>query len=100
MGQDKDWNMIGWIVPPPAFPVHVRPGTTNGSEHIPPKNPRPDILKAAGGEIIVKPGRAAFLAKQGALERACLSQPLVQIPCANTEWVVEALIRACAVSVK
>src|SRR5882762_4443401 len=39
MGQDEDWKVIGWIVPPPAFPVHVRPGTTNRAEHVPPKDP-------------------------------------------------------------
>src|SRR5262245_28651952 len=25
MGQDEDWNVIRWIVSPPAFPVCVRP---------------------------------------------------------------------------
>jgi len=25
MSQDERWNVIGWIVPPPAFPVHVGP---------------------------------------------------------------------------
>ena len=54
MGQDEDWKVIRWIVPPPAFPVHVRPGTTNGSEHIPPKNPSPNILEATRGEVIVR----------------------------------------------
>src|ERR1700686_2187695 len=49
----------------------VRPVPTNGSEHVPPKNPGPNILKATGGEIIVNPGRTAVLAEQGPLERAC-----------------------------
>src|SRR5258705_1819132 len=71
MGQDEDWKVIGWIVPPPAFPVHVRPGTTNGSEHIPAKDPSPNILEATGGEVVVNPGRAALLAEQGALQCAC-----------------------------
>ena len=71
MRQDEDWNLIVRIVPPPAFPVHVRPGTTNGSEHIPPKDPSPNILEATRGEVIVNPGRAALLAEQGALECAC-----------------------------
>jgi hypothetical protein len=71
MGQDEDWNVIRWIVSPPAFPVCVRPVPTNGSEHVPPKNPGPNILKATGGEIIVNPGRTAVLAEQGPLERAC-----------------------------
>src|SRR5262245_47552676 len=56
MGQDEDWNVIRWIVSPPAFPVSVRPVPTNGSEHVPPQNPGPNILKATGGEIIVNPG--------------------------------------------
>src|SRR3569832_358316 len=71
MGQDEDWNMIRWIVPPPAFPIHVRPGTTNGSEHIPPLFFGLVFLFAARGVVIVYPGRAALLAEQGALERAC-----------------------------
>src|SRR5262249_13267716 len=39
VSQDEDWNVIGRVVPPPAFPVHVRPGTTNRSEHVPSENP-------------------------------------------------------------
>src|SRR3569832_1317773 len=58
MGQDEDWNMIRWIVPPPAYPIQVRPGTTNGTEHIPPKYPGPDKLKTARGEDNEKPRRA------------------------------------------
>src|SRR5215471_3809691 len=71
MGQDEDWNVIRWIISPPAFPFCVRPFPTNGSEHVPPKNPGPNILKATGGEIIVNPGRTAVLAEQGPLEGAC-----------------------------
>src|SRR3569832_2794682 len=71
VGLDEDWNMIRWIVPPPAFPVHVRPRPTDGAEHIPPKYPGSDILTAARGEVLVQPRRAALLAEQGALERAC-----------------------------
>src|SRR3569833_1559530 len=71
VGQGEDWNMIRWIVPPPAFPVHVRPRTTNGAEHIPPKYPGSAILKAARGEVIVKPRHTTHQAEQDALERAC-----------------------------
>jgi hypothetical protein len=35
MGQEKDWNVIRWIVSPPSFPVCVRPVPLNGSEHAP-----------------------------------------------------------------
>jgi hypothetical protein len=71
MGQDEDWNVIRWMVSPPAFPVCVRPVPTNGSEHVPPKNPGPNILKATGGEITLNPGRTAAFAEKGPLERAC-----------------------------
>src|ERR1700675_1023331 len=69
----------------------VRPPPPNGSEHVPPKNPGPNILKATGGEIIVNPGRTAVLAEQGPLERACWDQPLVQLRPANAERIVDVL---------
>src|SRR5437773_5636854 len=71
VGQDEDWNVIRWIVSPPAFPARVRPVPTKGAKHVPPKNPGPDILKATAGEIVVNPGRTAVLAEQAPLERAC-----------------------------
>ena len=71
MRHDEDRNVIRWIVSPPAFPVHVRPGPTKGAEHVPPENPSPNILKATSGEVIVNPGRAVVLPEQGPLERAC-----------------------------
>jgi hypothetical protein len=91
--------LIGRIVAPPAFPVQVRPGTADGSEHIPPEYPGADLPEPARGEIIVNTGRAAFLAEQGALERACRNKPLVQILCAYAKWMVYILIRTCSVSV-
>src|SRR3569833_2468018 len=87
VGQDEDWNMIRWIVPPPAFPVHVRPRTTTGAEHIPSKYPGSDILKAARGEVIVKPRRATLLAEQDALERACCVLSLVLLFVVFVVWV-------------
>src|SRR3569832_2701187 len=71
VGQDEDWNMIRWIVPPPAFPVHVRPRHTHGADHIPVKYPGTNKQKTARGEVIVNPRRATLLAEQDALERAC-----------------------------
>ncbi len=34
MRQYESWNVIGRAVSPPAFPVHVGPGTANRSEHV------------------------------------------------------------------
>src|SRR5438477_3374450 len=35
MSQDESWNVIRWVVPPPAFPVHVGPGTANPNMFLP-----------------------------------------------------------------
>src|SRR3569833_3405923 len=58
VGQDEDWNMLRWIVPPPAFPEQNQPQTTNKTKQKPPLYPGSDILNAARGEVIVKPRRA------------------------------------------
>src|SRR5690554_6535085 len=93
VGQDKGWNVIRWIVSPPAFPVGVRPVSANGAEHIPSETPGADIPKAAGGEIVVNPDRAAIVAEHGSLERSCRQQPLVQLGSANAKGVVDVLVR-------
>src|SRR6202042_962342 len=62
MSQDESWNVIGWVVPPPAFPVHVGPGTANRSEHVSSENPAPTFLKPRAAEsssIPVVPPSAA-----------------------------------------
>src|SRR3954451_5320816 len=55
MSQDESWNVIGWVVSPPAFPVHVGPGTANGSEHVSAENPGAHILEAARSEVVIDP---------------------------------------------
>src|SRR5437879_6141396 len=71
MSQDESWNVIGWVVPPPAFPVHVGPGTANRSEHVSSENPGADILEAPRSEGVIDPRCATVGAKGGPLERAC-----------------------------
>src|SRR5262245_19879637 len=63
VSEDEDWNVIRRIVSPPSFPVHVRPGTANRSEHVPSENPCPNIPKAARSEVFVDPRCAAVFAK-------------------------------------
>ena len=55
MSQDESWNVIGWVVPPPAFPVHVGPGTANRSEHVSSENPGANILEAPRSEVVIDP---------------------------------------------
>jgi hypothetical protein len=63
MSQDESWNVIGWVVPPPAFPVHVGPGTANRSEHVSSENPGANILEASRSEVVVDPRCATVGAK-------------------------------------
>src|SRR5258706_1332775 len=34
MSQDESWNVIGWVVPPPAFPVYLRAGNPKRSQNV------------------------------------------------------------------
>src|SRR5689334_8045843 len=63
MSQDESWNVIGWVVPPPASPVHVGPGAANRSEHVPSENPGANILEAPRGEVVIDPRCATVGAK-------------------------------------
>src|SRR3569832_2451144 len=44
VGQDEDWNMIRWIVPPPALPGRGRPRAAGGAGRGPPGGPGADGL--------------------------------------------------------
>src|SRR5436309_14752166 len=63
MSQDESWNVIGWVVPPPAFPAHVGPGTANRSEHVSSKNPGANVLETPRSEVVIDPRGAAIGAK-------------------------------------
>ena len=63
MSQDESWNVIWWVVPPAAFPVHVGPGTANRSEHISSENPSANILEAPRSEVVIDPRCATVGAK-------------------------------------
>src|SRR5215213_474077 len=63
MSQDESWNVIGWIVPPPAFPAHVGAGTANRSEHVSSENPGANIPEAPRSEVVIDPRCATVGAK-------------------------------------
>jgi hypothetical protein len=63
MSQDESWNVIRWIVPPPAFPIHVGPGTANRSEHVSAENPGANIPEAPRSEVVIDPRCATVGAK-------------------------------------
>src|SRR5262249_29983836 len=45
--EHEDGNVIGRVVAPPAFPSLIRPGTTDGPEHVATQDPGADIGEAA-----------------------------------------------------
>src|SRR5436305_9633178 len=61
MRQHKHGNVIRRFVAPPSLPRLVRPWATHRTKHVPPQNPRPDILKGALGHLIVDAATAAAL---------------------------------------
>jgi hypothetical protein len=63
MSQDESWNVIGRGVPPPAFPIHVGPGTANRSEHVSSQNPGANILEASRSEVVIDSRSATVGAK-------------------------------------
>ena len=98
MRQDEDGHMVGWVVAPPALPVRVGPGTTNRSEHVPPENPRADVLESPCGVVIVDTGRT-IAGAMDTLEGARRNKPLVQVCPAHAERIVDVRIRPGSVSV-
>jgi hypothetical protein len=64
--------MIGWVVPPPAFPAHVAPGTANRSEHVSSENPGANILEASRSEVLINP-RCATVGLNNSTEAAFLN---------------------------
>jgi hypothetical protein len=99
MSQDENWNVIGWVVPPPALPGHVRPGATNRSEDVPPEDPGTKFLGAPRSEIVINPSRATFLSMH-LPPSASGNYPVVQGFTADAERIVNALTRTRSVAVK
>ena len=62
MSQDESGNVIGWVFAPPAFPVHVGPGTANRSEHVSSENPGANIPEAPRREVVIDPRCATVCA--------------------------------------
>src|SRR5262249_60505399 len=88
MRQDKNGNVIGWVVTPPTLPAQVRPRTANRSEHVPPENPGTDVLETACREVVVDTGRAIATA-MGPLKGARRNKPLLQVHPAAADAAVD-----------
>src|SRR5688572_17488816 len=98
MGQNENCGVKRRVLPPPAPPVHVRPGATNGSEHAPSHDPGTDFLAAPRSVIVIDPIRAASLSMH-LPPSASGNYPVVQGLTADAERIAGALIRTCSVAV-
>jgi len=95
MGEHEDRRVEGRIVPPPAFPLLVRPRAALRAELVPPHDLRTDARSPVAGKGIVDarfPARHAVHVAEGPGGEEPLHQPVLRVP----EGSVEALSLACA----
>ena len=92
MGQHEHRDVINRIFAPPTAPALIGPGPANRPEHIPAKNPCPDVLKTPSGKVIINACFSAIVAEQGRLKRSGgqgtnaikLSEPVIIQSCRST----------------
>lgn len=99
MGEDEDGGVVGGFFAPPAFPVFVGPGASDGAEHVAAEDPGADVFEAFGGHFIIDAGFAAVLALH-LPPRARGHEPVEEFVASDAEWGFEGLGRTGAVSVE
>src|SRR5204863_4796233 len=99
MRQHKYRAVIRRVLPPPAAPGVIGPGTTNRAEHVSSHDPRTDAVPKTRCDIVIGAGGAAGLTMD-ALERAGREQPFVQSFTTDAEGILASLERAGAVAVE
>src|SRR6266849_6727919 len=90
--EDKRRYVIRRLLPPPSFPRVIWPRTAHRSEHVPPENPRAQVLHAPPRPLIIRTSRAPFLPLH-LLPGTRGEKPLEQLRAANSERILEALAR-------
>src|SRR5262245_11793998 len=99
MGQYEYRTVIRWVLPPPAAPGIVGPGTANRPEHVASHNPGADALSKPRCDIVIDAGGAAGLPSD-ALERARRDEPFMQRFTTDAERILARLARASTVAVE
>jgi hypothetical protein len=59
MSEHENRLMIHRVVAPPTPPTLIKPGTADGSEHIPSHDPGTYIVETPGGKVVIDPGLSA-----------------------------------------
>jgi len=99
MSQNEYWNMIGWVIASPSFPIRIFPRTTNRPKHVPPEDPSANVLNPPCSEVIVDPLGSSFTQGLHSLKRLSWNKPLMQISAANAEGIIDILIGPSSVSI-
>jgi hypothetical protein len=99
MSQDEYRSVIGGLIAPPAFPTLVRPRASDGTEHVPTKNPGAESGKAQLGNFIIDAGFAILLSVHLRPD-ACAKKPVHQLHATDTERILKILIGPCTVTVQ
>jgi len=99
MRQHEYRAVVRRVLPPPAPPGVIGPGTTNRAEHVAPHDPGADALPRTRRDIVIDAGGAARLPSD-ALERAGRDEPVVQRFATDAEGHLASLERAGAVAVE
>jgi hypothetical protein len=99
MRQHKHRTVVRRVIPPPAAPGVIGPGTTNRAEHVASHDPRADAHTKTRRDIVINAGGPAGLTID-ALERAGRDEPFVQRFTTDAEGILASLERAGAVAVE
>jgi hypothetical protein len=92
--QNKDGDVVHGVVAPPPPPTLIWPGSANRPEHVPAKNPSPDVLKTSSGKVFINAGCSAITTEQVLLKRSCGHGPAMKRGAAHAEWIVDVLVWA------
>lgn len=90
MSHDEDGSVIRRFVTPPPFPTLVRPGASDGAEHVSPDNPGADLRETSRRDIVVDARVATFVAVH-VLPGARVEDPVKQCRTPHSERIVKIL---------
>jgi hypothetical protein len=90
--------MVGRRIAPPSLPTVIRPGASDRTEHVAPKNPGADVVEATGHKLVILARGATFVARH-LLKRSGCNYPIVEGFAADAERVLETLVRSGAITV-
>src|SRR5262249_45484254 len=97
VGQHEHWRVVRrGCLPPPPFPVFIRPGPSDRPKHVATDDPCADIFEATSGKVIVN-SRGSAVFSMHALKGASRKCPIVQRQAPDAEWIFKALTWASTV---